>query len=687
MTFAPNDKYDSVKQQIGTPVSVKNHLPYPAQSSIDDTLTIINTVLEESTNAMAILSPEGVFEWVNATLLELYGLRQDDVIGKTWDYLYAANSGWQVRHAEVRHAVIDRKETWHGVIRDQFSSGAEGWRRIKVFPILDDTGCVIRIGTISDDITASTEAQAAVEETEQNFRALAEKAGDGITIASHTEVYFVNQRLSDISGYTKEELHSPAVAIALLLPEEYGKVREYMQQRLSGQSAPPQYRTLLVRKDGTRIPIELSVSLTTWRGKPASLALTRDISSRVEMERRMRHAEKMQAIGQLAGGVAHDFNNQLGGIIGFADLLHGKVTHDPTLTRYVDGIMTGAKRAADLTGQLLAFARKGQYYAKTVNLHLLINEVSALLHHSIDKRIQIRQVLDAQHPFTTGDSTLLQNALLNLALNARDAMPLDGELVLATRNVIIDEGNEVGALNRDNRINGGNVVIEGDTGEPPEPVRYVCVSVSDTGCGMDEATQERMFEPFFTTKPSGTGTGMGLAAVFGTVEAHHGKINVQSQKGIGTTVTLWLPESRDGVSESDGAERDAAVLTGSGLILLVDDEEMIRDVVADMLSCFGYDVLMAAGGPEAIKLYDARWREIDLVILDMVMPQMSGTDVYNAMRQTNPDAAILISSGYSQGETASELLRNGAAGFIQKPFTQAALSKAVHAAMGQRTQR
>jgi signal transduction histidine kinase/ActR/RegA family two-component response regulator len=383
----------------------------------------------------------------------------------------------------------------------------------------------------------------------------------------------------------------------------------------------------------------------------------KDITEQRRLEQQLRQVEKMEAIGQLAGGIAHDFNNQLAGIVGFADLLRREVAGDPNLAELADDILKGAKRATELTSQLLAFARKGKYRVIPVDIHALIGEVVALLSRSIDKRITIQQQLDARASIVDGDPSQLQNTLLNLGLNARDAMPEGGELTLATETVDLDTD-----YCRRNMFE-------------IRPGTYLRICVTDTGMGMDPETVNHVFEPFFTTKESGKGTGMGLAAVYGTIRNHHGAVNVYTEQGHGSTFSVYLPLS-DTADPVDGERRDQEQepVKGTGHILLVDDEEVVLDSGARMLRRLGYTVATCGNGADAVKLYRGTWENVDAVILDMVMPVMGGKETFSEMKKINPGVQVLLSTGYSLNGEAQVIVDMGAKGFIQKPFRTAELS-------------
>jgi len=401
----------------------------------------------------------------------------------------------------------------------------------------------------------------------------------------------------------------------------------------------------------TRWISDASVLLHDDQGKAwGCLGILQDVTERRRMEVRLRQAEKMEAIGKLAGGIAHDFNNQLAGISGFAEMIAAD-PGDPQVREWAEAILRSAGRAGDLTLKLLAFARKGKYLSGPVDLHAVLSEVVAVLEQSADRRISIRRVLSAQPLSTSGDPVQIQNALLSLAINAREAMPEGGELTLSTEAVSIDEA-----------------AVRRDFAEL-SPGRHARIAVADTGVGMDEEVRGHLFEPFFTTKKEGSG--MGLASVYGAVLNHRGAVRVQSAPGRGSTFSLYLP-LLDLAAPATAAVRPAP---GTGArILVVDDEEVIRLLVSQMLLRLGHRVLTCGDGQEAVDLYRDSGGEIDLVILDIVMPRLGGLDTFRLLRAVNPRARVLVASGYSVEGEAQRMLDEGARGFIQKPFRQAELA-------------
>jgi two-component system cell cycle sensor histidine kinase/response regulator CckA len=398
----------------------------------------------------------------------------------------------------------------------------------------------------------------------------------------------------------------------------------------------------------------------------AICGLATDITERKRAEEQLHHVERMNALGQLAGGIAHDFNNMLAGILAAAELLDVNLPHEraPELAETITTILSTCERAADLTRKLLAFSRKAPRRTELVDVHELITSTVALLRHSIDRRITIELRLAAACAQVRGDPGLLQSALLNLAVNARDAMPDGGTLEFTTRDVELSPG-------------------ECETSPfQLQPGAFVEVSVRDTGGGIADDLRLRIFEPFFTTKAVGSGTGLGLAAVHGTVDEHGGSITVDSTVGRGTTFVIRLRSVRS-VAQQSEAMRAPVTPIGEGRILLVDDEDIVRRTGTLLLESLGYEVVTARNGREGVERFATEHEALALVLLDMIMPEMNGHDAFRAMQQIDAEVPVVVCSGYAADEIVRSLRDQGLAGFLPKPYRRAALAEVIgHARRG-----
>jgi PAS domain S-box-containing protein len=408
--------------------------------------------------------------------------------------------------------------------------------------------------------------------------------------------------------------------------------------------------------------LEILVGERTKELNKSNEELHREVAERKKAEAQLRQSQKMEAVGQLAGGIAHDFNNMLGAIIGFAEMIKMKFcANNPELENYSARILEASKSMADLTAKLLAFARKGKYEILPVNFHDIIQDVIKLIEHTFDKRIRIIQHFNAGQAIIMGDRTLLQNMVLNFAVNSRDAMPEGGELTFAT---------ELYTFSEEDRKNHTYEIIPG---------AYILFIVTDTGIGMDGTTKAKVFEPFFTTKEKGKGTGLGLASVYGTVKSHNGYIELESEPHHGAVFRVYLPLAE----KQREAKRASAISVqkGSGRILVVDDEALVREMCMAILTDMGYSVTVCRDGRDAVSYYKIHSLEIDLVILDIIMPRIGGYECFKELKKINPQVKALITSGYALDGEAKTIITEGALGFLQKPFDIPFFSNAIKDAL------
>jgi nitrogen-specific signal transduction histidine kinase/CheY-like chemotaxis protein len=379
-----------------------------------------------------------------------------------------------------------------------------------------------------------------------------------------------------------------------------------------------------------------------------------------QQEETLAQSRKLKAMGQLTGGIAHDFNNMLATILGFAELLSEELQGDEELSYYCKNITDTCERAATLTNQLLTFSRKQSKLTTAIDLHVLIHESLDLLQHSLGKNIRIKQKLEAKEHFIMGEYAQLQNILLNMGFNARDAMPYGGELELTTENTAIYEKDLP------------NLPVD------IQPGNYIVLHVRDTGLRMEKEILNKIFEPFFTTKTDGKGTGLGLSTAYGTINAHNGSIYADSTPGVGTTFHMFFPVSdlkpEKETKKQSNSYRNAA---SGGTILVIDDEEAIRRMLIKTLKYVGYSVLEASTGKEGLDMYQKEKNNISAVILDVIMPEMDGVQIYKSLKQMNPDVAVLVSTGFASNNQTAALKELGVDGFLKKPYRQSELVEAV----------
>ncbi len=587
-------------------------------------------------------------------------------LGKTIEEVLPPDAGMKI--AESLEKTL-RGELVHGVIYSLDMPDKVRWFELSAARIENRENRDHHVIGLVRDVTLWIEAEGNLKESESKYRTLLENIPHVTWVVDRQRrISYMSPNVEKVLGYTSDEICEK--------PEEYlfERIHPEDKDRLKadwhslfkyGTNVDSEFR--IKSRNGKWILINnRAVNVYMERGVCYAYSLFSDITEQRAMEKRLKQSEKLEALGQLAGGLAHDFNNQLGGIIGFADLIMDRGIADPFIKEYSGKIIDCAQHVANLTGQLLSFARLGNYFSIPVDMHKIIEDVISMLSHSIDKKINIRKMLNAESSFVTGDPSQLQSAILNIGLNARDAMPDGGDLEFRTDIIELDE---------EYCSNHEYEVIPGE---------FLRISITDSGVGIDKEIRDKIFEPFFTTKEFGKGTGMGLAAVYGTVKSHKGAIYVYSEKDKGTVFKLSFPLEKNLAVDKKKVTGGHSVEKGDGHIMLIDDEEVICELGKRILGNLGYRVTICRGGPEAVKLYEKNWKDIDLVIIDQVMPEMNGGEVLSRFKEINPDVVAIISSGYSENGFGGTAKSDGAQGFIQKPYRIADMSKMVSDVMAGR---
>jgi len=500
------------------------------------------------------------------------------------------------------------------------------------------------------EIQDRLQAQQESMRSETKYRLVVDYANEAIFLLQNGMVKFPNPKTEAMLGYSEREL-AALPFLNLVHPDDRDMVRDKIKALEQGEALTSTYAFRLINQAGKELSVQQNDVFTTWENQPTVLCFLRDISAQMRMEAQMLQAQRMEAVGTLAGGVAHDFNNLLTGIQGRAALMLMNIDASHPHYRDLREIEAISKSAENLTRQLLGFARGGKYEVAALDLNALIADTLTMFGRT-RKGLDLHKHLGEALPAVEADRGQIGQVFLNLFVNASQAMPTGGSITVETKDIRLHE-----EFVRPHQV---------------RPGKFVKVTVTDTGSGMDEATRQRIFDPFFTTKSRERGTGLGLASVYGIVKNHGGIITVKSDKGRGTTFTIFLPAS-DKMARPERPHALNAV-RGEGTILLVDDEKMIVEAGRLMLQTLGYTVLTAYNGMEALSIFKARHADIDLVLLDIIMPGLEGHEVFQAMHAIKPEVKVLLASGYSIKNQTQKILEAGCSGFIQKPFSIKELS-------------
>jgi PAS domain S-box-containing protein len=553
----------------------------------------------------------------------------------------------------IRNAVFRRERILRVECRIVRKDGEVRWVSDRRQMIYDEGGMLLCVDGLCMDISEQKRA----EEERRRLAAAVEYAADAIMVTdAEWIVRYVNPAFEKVTGYAKREVLG---RIPYFLAAGGENIRVYLGIKDKIRSGTPwKGRLKNRRKDGMLLEHDTVISpIRDSGGKVVNhVVASRDITREVQLEKQAQTAQRMEAVGTLAGGIAHDFNNALTGIIGFADLLRMRLEKEPKLQGDVDEILKCAERASTLTRQLLAFARRQVIEPVSLGLNTVVRDLSRLMKKVSGEQIEVRIRLTEGIPTIFADRGQLEQVLLNLCLNSRDAMPDGGEFLVST-DAVVWEGE---------RVEDSAVMPAG---------QYVLLAVADNGSGMDDATRKRVFEPYFTTKAPGKGTGLGLSMVYGIVKQNGGFVFLDSRPGEGTTFRIYFPAS-EGVSEEKEEKKEASVKGGAETILLAEDEETVRNLAERSLRGYGYEVLVARDGAEAVALCEAH-PEIAIAVLDVVMPRMGGKEALDDMRRRRPDLKALFTSGYSTDRIHESFVLLPGIEFLPKPYGPASLARRV----------
>jgi PAS domain S-box-containing protein len=605
--------------------------------------------LVQNANSIILrMDPESRVTFINEFAQSFFGFSEEEIIGLSVVGTIVPERETSGRDlGEMIRGICSNPEAYiNNVNENMRRNGERVWISWTNRPIFDAEGRSVGILCIGNDITQRRHE----EEARKGLVTAIEQARESIMIADFAgKITYVNPAFEQITGYSKEEVLGRSPAILKSDRHDASFYRSIWETVSRGEAWSG--RMINRKKDGSLFQEEATVSpIRNEEGVIVSfVAVKRDVTLEVELERQLQHASKMEAVGTLAGGIAHDFNNILQVVLGYGELLLLNRGEGDEGRQETEGIVAAAQRGADLVQQLLAFSRKVESKLCPVDLNREVEQAGKLLQRTIPKMIEVSLDLGESLRFVKADPAQIGQVLMNLGVNARDAMPEGGRLVIQTRNVSLDA--------EYSRRNLG--VKSGD---------YVMVSVSDTGIGMDPETQEHIFEPFYTTKGAGRGTGLGLAMVYGIVRSHGGHIVCVSEKGCGTTFSIYLPAVEQVDLPGTVTQLRETVQQGQETILLVDDEELIRAFVSKLLENHGYTVLTAEDGMDALEIFRREQGRISLVLLDLIMPRMGGKACLEELLRMDPGLKVLISSGYSQDGGRENCIAAGARAFLTKPY-------------------
>jgi PAS domain S-box-containing protein len=628
-----------------------------AERALRESEERLRILFDQAADAIYVYRPDGSLVQVNQEACRTLGYSQEEMMGLNLTDIQAARTSWDV----IRQAVETLKPGRHINLETRYRKKDGSTFPVEVTLSLLETPNGVRVMGIVRDISDRKLVEEALRQSEDRFRVLNEESPLGISLIDQKGRYkYVNPAFVRMFGYTLDQVKTGKNWFKLAYPdEEYRKsVLKTWKEDLTvcpqGEARP---RTFEVRcNDGTYKTIIFRPVTTAFHGQ---LVLYEDVSERKRaeeekerLESQLRQSQKMEAVGTLAGGIAHDFNNILAAITGYSELALERARRGNTTPKELEQILKAADRAKELILQILAFSRTAETELKPLNLNRVVTDAIAIIERTIPKMIAVELNLARDLRPINGDSYQIEQVLLNLANNANDAMPDGGKLSIATSNASLDQEY-------------ANTHLEASPGD------YVLLTVSDTGEGMDDETLEHIFEPFYTTKGVGKGTGLGLASVYGIVKSHGGHITCHSEQGKGATFKIYYPSLKPESLPVEAEKPDFDVMPGgSETILLVDDEETIRDLGQQILADLGYKVLVAQTGEEALDIFREQGPEIDLTVLDISMPGMGGHKCLQELLKIDPKAKVIIATGYSRSGRLKGTLDSGAAGYIAKPFRQ-----------------
>jgi PAS domain S-box-containing protein len=639
-------------------------LKIKAESALAASERRFRSLVQNSSDLVTILAPDGTITYVSDSAERIVGYTPAELVGTSLLDYVDENDLEQVR--ALLHT--NGKSTVGGPIEFALrrADGSAVWLEAVGNNLLTDAtirGIVLN----ARDVSERKQADRELRESEERYRDLFDNASDLVCMAAPDgALLYVNKAWQEGTGYSEDEVGRMKL-LDIVHPESRGHYAEVVERVLQGERLD-HVELVFVPKAGTPITVEGNLSCTFKDDVPCTVrGIYRDITERKRVEEHLRRAERMQAAGKLAGGVAHEVNNMMTGVIGFSEFLLRSLEPEDPRRADVEEVIKAGTRAADVTRQLLAFTRQQFLRPQVIQINTVVAEIDKMLRRSLgeDKLLELRLSPDAGE--IRADRGQLEQVLINLVLNARDAMTGHGRVSVETGLSVWDE-----------------VYAQRHGGVDMPLGRYVMLAVSDTGTGMDAGVKERIFEPFFTTKPVGQGTGLGLSTVYGIVKQSGGYIWVYSEPGEGSVFKVYLPEARVSADFDEPAAQCATAPTsGSETILVIEDEDIVRNLACRGLRDHGYNVVEARNGAQALRYIREHPDVVDLVVSDVVMPEMGGRELGQSLATLNADLPILYMSGYTGDDVVQRGLLAPGAPFQQKPFTPAGLAAKVRAMLDQ----
>jgi PAS domain S-box-containing protein len=624
-----------------------------AEEALRKSEVLYRTLAEKSSEILMLGNAEHIRTYVSPNITKILGYSIEEFLaGSHTEFIHPDSLSTE---KTARSWILEHPgESVIFETRNRHKNGSWRWFECTACNLLEEPKVNALVMNLKD-ITERKDAEAALFESETKYRSVVENSLVGFYVIQDNLFRFVNNMFCKIFGFAYEEIVDILGPGDFTHPEDREMVEENLKKRLVDGIDHIEYDFRAVRKDGTTITLKVLGSSILYDGRPAATGTLIDITKEKTLESRLRQAQKMEAIGTLAGGVAHDFNNILTALTGYGTLLQLKLDKGNPLQHYVDQILSASMKGANLTRSLLAFSRKQPISLNPVNLNDIIKGTEKLLKRLLTEDIILRALLTSDDIMIMADPTQIDQILFNMVSNARDAMPKGGSLTIETKVMTLDDA---------------FIKVHGFG----QPGKYALLSTSDTGIGMDAAVKEHIFDPFFTTKEVGKGTGLGLSTVYGIVKQHNGYITIYSEPNIGTTVRIYFPLTI--TTAKTDASSSESIRGGKETILVAEDDGEVRHLVKNILSEFGYTIIEAKDGEDAISKFN-KHKNVELLILDSVMPKKNGRAVYDEISTTRPHTKVIFTSGYTRDVILDKGIEDKQFVFIAKPLSPNELLKKV----------